>query len=459
MLWLKMLRKELKAYSPEQFTELVVRLSDEYKPLISQARGAMASALSVNPDALIPSRDEAELYLRQSVSRAGEIFTDGQCLLIASVIDAAQALYYVQQDDGDESKDEKLSLQIALISSVKDAEAKLAQVQKISEQVFGKGFSPYLYRSSEFATLKSENAESAVALPTDDTYSAAAVLSNRDCRTLAIAVKASGGLLERDIQKQLSPEIREKAPILVQELKDAKLVESEIVVICSKTQAQVARAPSREIIKELAEKRVKCACGRSLSEERAEEALSITNSGRILLDKARWMSVLLVQELEAVGIPRDCIFLEARVGGDEMDCVADVSGELVLFELKDKEFSLGNAYSFGAKIAIIKPNRPVIVTTEKVANDAKEHFVRAGLSGQVPDSMFSESRSGIHYIEGIDSLRLGLEMLATTIFRNDAVNLLGRVLPLVSVDGAALFDAFESARTGAVERKAEAERP
>ena len=103
-----------------------------------------------------------------------------------------------------------------------------------------------------------------------------------------------------------------------------------------------------------------------------EEALAITDLGRALLDKARWLTILLLKELQGVRIDARAILVEQSVGGDEIDCLANIDGELALFELKDKEFNLGNAYSFGAKIGIIRPDHPIIVTTERIGNDARE---------------------------------------------------------------------------------------
>ena len=74
------------------------------------------------------------------------------------------------------------------------------------------------------------------------------------------------------------------------------------------------------------------------------------------------MSVLLIQAIHSLGINYEAMLIEQKSGGDEMDCFADISGELCLFELKDKEFSLGNAYSFGAKVGIHKPAHAIIVT-------------------------------------------------------------------------------------------------
>lgn len=72
------------------------------------------------------------------------------------------------------------------------------------------------------------------------------------------------------------------------------------------------------------------------------------------------MAVLLLEELRQVGIPHDHILFEQQIGGDELDVIVNISEELVLFELKGKEFSLGNAYSFGSKIGIVRPNHSVI---------------------------------------------------------------------------------------------------
>ncbi|MGB4682418.1 MAG: hypothetical protein WBH65_07885, partial [Dethiobacteria bacterium] len=92
--------------------------------------------------------------------------------------------------------------------------------------------------------------------------------------------------------------------------------------------------------------------------------------------QSNWMAVLLLEELRQVGIPHDHILFEQQIGGDELDVIVNISEELVLFELKGKEFSLGNAYSFGSKIGIVRPNHSVIFTIDYVGGDARGHFER-----------------------------------------------------------------------------------
>jgi hypothetical protein len=305
---------------------------------------------------------------------------------------------------------------------------------------------PYSYPSPGFNELRADDWQSPSDV-SDDERRASEVLGSKINRLLAIAIKASGGLLLKDAPKQLTTEVRDRSDEVVAELKRVRLVDSEIVVVCSKTQSQVTRAANRELINDLSLKGLKCACGRPLIDEQIEEALTITELGRGLLDKTRWLTILLIQELEAVGVSRDAMVVEQMVGTDEIDCLANISGELVLFELKDKEFNLGNAYSFGAKIAIIKPRYPVIITTEHVGNDAKEHFVRAGVTRVSRSGIYidrADERDEISYIEGVENLKDGIEQLVSRIYKTDGIRLVNQVIPLATLNGESLIDALQN---------------
>ncbi len=213
--------------------------------------------------------------------------------------------------------------------------------------------------------------------PPGEEIAAAKTLTDEALRRAALAIASSGGLLQRDIPKQLQPEDQNRSEEIVQALRDLGVVDSDLVVICSRGSTQVARVPDQEALERAATAGMRCACGRAILDETAEEALEISSLGRRLLDGSWWMSVLLMERLRELGIDYDSMLLEQKSGGDELDCFADLSGELALSELKDKEFSLGNAYSFGAKIGIHRPQHAVVVTTSHVGNDAKEHFRRS----------------------------------------------------------------------------------
>ncbi len=272
--------------------------------------------------------------------------------------------------------------------------------------------------SQKLAEIESLGQGGKAEAPTDQDIKCAAILSDKATRVLAIAIKSSSGLLLGDAPKQIPQKERGRLDEVVQSLIDAGVVETEIVVICSKTASQVNRVPNLEILQGLDEQNVRCSCGKALSQEKAEEALSVTEYGRAMLDGSRWLSILVLQNLTDLGVPIDSIRMEQEYAGEEVDCVAEIYGRLVLFELKDKQFNLGNAYSFGAKVGIFRPDYPVIVTTEKVGSDARDHFVRSAQRGKrsqrytVSDS---DTIDNIRFIEGIPTLRRGLEEVVTAI--------------------------------------------
>jgi hypothetical protein len=140
----------------------------------------------------------------------------------------------------------------------------------------------------------------------------------------------------------------------------------------------------------------------------------------------------------AIGIPIDRMLIDQLAGGDEVDCIADINGQMALFELKDKEFNLGNAYSFGAKIGVIGPDRPVIVTTEYVGGDARAHFAKAQEAqrrGQRSWEFSGESPDGasVTYIEGIENIKAGLMGLISSVNVHHARRALNQALPLATL--------------------------
>ena len=158
-------------------------------------------------------------------------------------------------------------------------------------------------------------------MPSSTDLKAAAVLSDRSTRTLAIAIKASSGLLLGDVAKQLPSKERSRVDDIVQSLIADGIVETEIVVICSKTGAQVNRAPSLAVIETLEKSGLKCACGKNLSQEKTEKALTVTDFGRALIDGSRWLSCVVLQVLVELGVPIDSIRMEQRYSGEEIDCI------------------------------------------------------------------------------------------------------------------------------------------
>jgi len=440
VVFLRMFQADVTESDLQRIGALKARLEERFRPLLRPALRAAGDVLGVAPETLRRVPAPHDLYEQSRVALGGEVYADGKTLIVLRVQSGRR-----RSIPGTAVPQTTMKLNLSAIGPDLESEPLLYSVAAVQD-ILGVTLGPLYYASERFKGLDSEGRQRAPE-PTHPERRAANVLRDRALRVLALAIKSSGGLLVRDLAKQLPTEDRPQAVALTAALKETGLIESEIVVVCGKSQAQVMRAANRDLLADLSSKGIKCACGRPLIEERVEEALAITDLGRSMLDKGRWLTILLVEELPALGISSDSILVEQNVGGDEIDCLANISGELALFELKDKEFSLGNAYSFGAKIAITNPEHQIIVTTERVGNDAREHFKRARLAGGAKESPNfdpegQQSRE-ISYIEGVESMREALRALVGAIYRKDAATILDSVLPLAALGGEGLVRAIE----------------
>jgi len=447
MLILRMFHASARTEQAQRFAELRAASPVGWRPLVLPTLEAQAAILAFSPEGLREAASERPRAREtDTVTVDGEIFTDGRSLIAIALKErplhrrAVRAVGHAAAD-----VDTEAFVEVAYVSAELECDA-LAALCDVTRQRLNIDLQPYFYPSESFERLKTEGRESP-ANPTPEELASASLLAERPVRTIAIAIKASGGLLVRDLAKQLPQDARDQTDKIQRALREHGLIDSEIVVVCSKSQSQSARAPSREVLDALSKQGLRCACGRAIADERIEEALTLTDAGRVLLDKSRWLTVLLQEELRRVGVPLEHILVEQQVGGDEIDCLAIISGELALFELKDKEFNLGNAYSFGAKIGILQPQHPVIIATDGVGGDAKDHFQRAQLAQTTRPRYdpFETGPAAIRYIEGVENLHSGIVDLASTIYRDDSVRLLDRILPLASLSGRSLVRVVQRA--------------
>ncbi|HYB59910.1 MAG TPA: hypothetical protein VEH50_00385 [Methylomirabilota bacterium] len=248
---------------------------------------------------------------------------------------------------------------------------------------------------------------------TPEQKAAAALLGEKELWKLCSAVKASGGLLLKNLEQTAS------GPEDATRLEVAGLLCKERVIICRNTKKPVARIPEAGALENLDREGTRCAsCGRKFSEELSDEFLSPTSLCKELLDHSRWMSVLLLEHLKSIGVPMERVMVEFREGSEEVDAFVDLDGQLMMVELKDKEFSLGHAYALAARISVYKPNQVLIVTTDKVAMDVKNHFERA------------KPEPRLAYVEGLAGLRAQIDTAANAARSEKAMTLLGYFDPL-----------------------------
>ncbi|MDX6284937.1 MAG: hypothetical protein QOG53_422 [Frankiales bacterium] len=421
--------------------ETIARLSQDHQSVLAPSLEAQARALGLAlPSNPVRQADPRDSYAQRSmVVRRAELYVEGDTLYaLMHRLRSSGVRRFMDPATGGvraEQEDEASVVTLYAIGPELDPPA-LAAFEATCADVFDRPLEPFHYASQRFDELLAETREAAEQ-PSAEDIAASEALRDRGIRTLATAIKSSSGLLLGDAPRQVAPDERERMDSIIETLQKVGLVATEAVVVCKKTNSQVNRLPDASLIEELDKSGVRCSCGRKLSDERCEEALGITERGRSLLDGNRWFTVALVQELLQLGVPLNSILVEQQAGGDEMDAIVLIFGKVFLFELKDKPFNLGSAYSFGAKIGIIRPDESVIVTTDTVGNDVRDHFERARAATGERRARYgypeeSEGAAPV-YVEGIGNLRPELERFVSEASASSASNILRDVMPLGSV--------------------------
>ncbi len=436
MIILRTWRSSLTHVPESALENLCAALAPSLRALVRPALQAQAEILGVTPDLIRKPTQISSNLLADPRRRTidGEVFTDGSSLFVVEISHpdsagtrTAMALWNEQRHlllENEDKGEPNIALRLSFYYiGMQLDHPQLRQVEEAINATFSVSLTIAPFVSSKFNELRDEG-RAPPTPPSVKESEAARALSDRSTRSLAQAIKSSGGLLVRDLAKQLPPEARDKTDVIRRTLESTGLIDAELVIICKKSQAQIARIPSREALQQMSEQGLRCACGKPVSDESVEEAVATTDLGRGLLDGSRWLTLCLLEQLQQIGVPLNDTLIEQQVGGDEVDCLAVVSGEFVFFELKDKDFNLGNAYSFGAKMGILRPDHAVILSTQKIGADAREHFERAHLARNPRKEMFpNDENAELYYIEGLEKLPAELQKFAGRIYRKDAVGI------------------------------------
>jgi hypothetical protein len=251
-------------------------------------------------------------------------------------------------------------------------------------------------------------------------FEAAQILQDHQLRSCALRIKAAGGILESDLQKQLSTssEVLEET---LGKLEIKSLIDRKDIVICRRTEKQVAVSESQEHLAELMSSGLCGECGTPIAEERTERLASTSMVLRRLLNGSLWMSASLAKSFIGERVPANRIALNVQHGTEEIDAFVDVDGSLIMIELKDKEFSMGHAYSFGARLAKYKPRYGIIVATKGVAPEVKSHFDEIKVGAKIT------------YVDRLEDLQPGVAAIIDSIKSIDAYKLIDKFQRLATV--------------------------
>jgi hypothetical protein len=123
--------------------------------------------------------------------------------------------------------------------------------------------------------------------------------------------------------------------------------------------------------------------GGKISEERIDNLFKISEKGKKLVSGSYWMSGQVVKILRKLGVRENDIFVGVTHNGEEVDIIAFYMAKMLVFELKDREFGLGDAYKFHGKVSRLNEKvstevYPIVLTTRTIAAEARK------LLGEVP---------------------------------------------------------------------------
>lgn len=202
------------------------------------------------------------------------------------------------------------------------------------------------------------------------------------------------GLLTSDIQEktQLNNEKIEK---LNSELEKLKLTSKHYVIVCSKTRDFLVKTGAKSELGNLIKQKISCGkCGRPFSEELSEEVVGITDFGIKLIDGSRWFTILVLDLLLSMGIPKSHIRVGVTDITGETDILFCIGQNLTLVELKDRDFNLNDGFKLNARIDSFEANAAVVISSRKVIEDAKKFL----------QDLSRKYKTPVLFIEGLENL-------------------------------------------------------
>ena len=217
-------------------------------------------------------------------------------------------------------------------------------------------------------------------------------------------------------------------------LLDTGLIRREYLFSCRQDSHTLCTLPSRDILANAAGSQIKCpVCRRGYADELIRDIYVLTDLARELLDGSRWMQIWITELLCRNGVPREQIRWNVGATGEDLDVKVDVFGHTVFFELKDRDFGLGDAYPFTMRVNRYAGEFGIVATTGRVAEDARNLFEE---QNKQPQEIRGASISWLEAAEGVSR---GIGEQLETISRSHVAMLVQAFSDAVGLD---LWPAF-----------------
>jgi hypothetical protein len=215
----------------------------------------------------------------------------------------------------------------------------------------------------------------------------------------------------------------------LEQVNKAGLVSLEHLLTCKRNGVGLTRLASASQIGDPSIGSLICGtCGQHFSQEQLLEGYALTDLGRKLVRRSRWMTVWITDLLAQLGVPIESILWNVAESGEEVDVVTEFLGQLWIFELKDREFGAGDAHPFNYRRVRYHAEKAIIVSTDKVSTDAKRIFKELQLETE------SRSPMGIVLVEGLNAASDALSKEVSAAALKDATDRLSALSELTGYD-------------------------
>ena len=229
---------------------------------------------------------------------------------------------------------------------------------------------------------------------TPEDINAAELLVNIDIRRFMLRLAQVGKMTSKDAVDLAKSDI-------LQRLLSLGLIAEEYLLTCKQDQHTICVVPSKEHLTIDPMASLRCSvCGRSFPEENLQIIYTLSERGKKLLDGSLWMSIWVTELLKKSGVREEGVKWGLEASGEELDIMVEDFDSRLFFELKDREFGLGDAYPFVYRITRYGGAGGIIATLDKVSTDAKKFFEEETHRREYPIR--------IQYLEGPKQIQEGI---------------------------------------------------
>lgn len=233
-------------------------------------------------------------------------------------------------------------------------------------------------------------------------------LKNENHRKFIIKLAQFKGIMDHDALKEIDRNS-------INKLKSSKLISEEYLLKCKDDQHTICQVSSKEQLAADLMKNLKCNCGRHFAEEDHKTIYILTDNCKKLINGSLWMSIWITELLKNNGVDIDRIKWGIEANGEEIDIMVEDFSMRIVFELKDREFGLGDSYPFVYRIDRFNGDLGIIATTDKVSKDAKKFL---------EEQTHRRESNIITYLEGLEGIQNGIKETIENLSRNQAHKLI-----------------------------------